>query len=412
MASSVIKVETVKDATASRAKTKETGSKSVRVEIVNASDLRQHEDAWWNLSDRAVAPNAFYDPWMLLPAIESAQQDNLRFLLVSGPVDKQGIEPLWGLFPLSIESKCLHLPIRTLAFWQHRNCRLTVPLIDAGHIWEVLDAFWRWFEKNPFKCRVLDTNYLAADGRFHEAWADFAIGRTALMLRDFPRALFVPSASSESYISRAVSKKHSDHFLRQQRRLSELGRLECLQVEDLAQVDAWVDQFLALEAKGWKGEGEGNAFAKNQSDAAYFRNITHEGFKRNRVVLQSLNLNGEMIAMKHNLRSQSGAFVFRITYDETYAKYSPGLLLELENIRSACHGQGLGWMDSCTSPRHPLFNRIWSEHRMIRRTLFSNGSRLGDFWVSIIPLFRWVSSQVRPQPAADYLQISTKGADT
>jgi hypothetical protein len=100
--------------------------------VVEANQLPQYEDAWWKLSDSALAPNVFCDPWMLLPAIERyPQQKRLRFLLVFGPAGRDNVESLWG-FPLEIRNKCLHLPIRTLAFWQHGNCHLTVPLIQVA----------------------------------------------------------------------------------------------------------------------------------------------------------------------------------------------------------------------------------------------------------------------------------------
>jgi hypothetical protein len=383
--------------------------KSVTVRLVDAGHLRDYEEAWWKLSDCAVVPNAYYDPWMLLPAIElHAKAESLHFLLVFGPTGKDGVEPLWGFFPLEVLTKCLHLPIRTLAFWQHRNCWLTAPLIDRDRIREVLDAFWRWFESNPLGCRILDTNYLPADGPFHAVWADFAIGRSSLMLRDFPRAFFAASGTAESYISKAVSKKHSDTFLRQKRRLSELGKLEYHQVESLEEIDAWLDDFMKLEVSGWKGGVSGNALAKERQDADYFRTFTREGFQRHRVLLLSLVLDGKAIAMKQILLAGGGGFVFRITYDETYAKYSPGLLLELENMRRAWDGSQIKWMDSCANPRHPLFNRIWSERRMLRRTLFSNSSRLSDFWIAVVPLLRWIKKRIKREEPADYLQISTQ----
>ena len=38
------------------------------------------------------------------------------------------------------------------------------------------------------------------------------------------------------------------------------------------------------------------------------------------------------IAMKCNLRAGDGAVAFKIAYDEAYARFSPGVLLEIEQI--------------------------------------------------------------------------------
>jgi hypothetical protein len=55
-----------------------------------------------------------------------------------------------------------------------------------------------------------------------------------------------------------------------------------------------------------------------------------------------------------------------------------------------------------------MANHIWRERRMLRRTLFSDGSRCGDFSMALIPLLRWIRQQVKLQPEEDYLQVSTK----
>jgi CelD/BcsL family acetyltransferase involved in cellulose biosynthesis len=379
-----------------------------RLQLINACEVQNYQNAWWSLSDCAMVPNAFYDPWMLLPAILAEPTDNIRFLLVWGKAPADGAEPLWGFFPLEIQSRCLHLPIQTLAFWQHRNCRLTVPLIDREHVWEVLDAFWRWYEKNPFRCRILDTNYLPSAGCFHDVWADFAIGRSSMVLRDFARAYFIPNGDGSAYIARRLSKKHFDEYLRLERRLSEIGKLEYRRAENASEVDPWIDEFLRLEAAGWKGGEGGNAFAKSEMDSSYFRKMTHAGFAQDRVMLLSLSFDGKIIAMKHNLLAGNGGFAFRIAFDERYSKYSPGVLLELENIRLVSRQNRIQWLDSCTKPRHVMADRIWGERRMIRRTLFSDGSRQGDLWIASLPLLRWVHNQFGAGEEVDYLKISTK----
>jgi CelD/BcsL family acetyltransferase involved in cellulose biosynthesis len=382
---------------------------SITTSVVEASQLPQYEAAWEGLSEKAVVTNVFYEPWMMLPAIDlHTNREDLRFLLVFGPQQIDGLKPLWGLFPLELQSRCMHLPIRALAFWQHRWCYLNVPLIDAEHVWETLEAFWRWFERNPFGTRILDTNLLPGDGPFGPIWADFAIGRTSMMLSDYPRGLLKPSGTAKAYIANAVSKRHQYEYERQARRLAEMGKVEYCLVESVSDVDAWLDQFLALESDGWKGGATGAAFAKHAADMSYFRSVTRDGFLRNRVTLRSLVLDGKVIAMKHNLLAGDGAFALRIAFDEKYYKYSPGLLLEIENIRQVCANSRTKWVDSCTQPRSKLYNRIWTERRMIRRTLFSDSSRLGDFWISILPLLRWIKKRIKPNTEPAYLQISTR----
>jgi CelD/BcsL family acetyltransferase involved in cellulose biosynthesis len=374
--------------------------------IVRANELHRYEGAWQALGAAAISPNPFYEPWMALPAIAAAENtDALHFVLIFGPPAKQGERPLWGFFPLEMQARCLHLPIRNLALWQHRYCYLTVPLIDAGHVTEVLEAFWRWFQANPLDAAVLDTNHLLADGPFHAAFTEFAIGRSALPLATYPRAFLSPAQPGESYIASTVAKKRLKEYARQEHRLSEMGKLEYRLLDCVDDANAWSDEFLRLEASGWKGQSGGRAFANYAPDAEYFRAITPEALRRNRLQFLALCLNGEPIAMKYSIMAAEGGFTVRIAYDETFAKYSPGVLLELETIRRVAADPGTRWLDSCAAPRHPMADRLWAERRMIRRSLFSSGARRGDFILALLPLVRFAKKLVRPRATVSYFQI-------
>src|SRR5258705_9797787 len=101
------------------------GKNSIPTRILQASELTGVLESWRELSGAALVPNVFYEPWILAPAVEHiGKQENLCFLAVFGPSRRQGGEPLWGFFPLEIQSKCLKLPIKTVSFWQHRYCFL------------------------------------------------------------------------------------------------------------------------------------------------------------------------------------------------------------------------------------------------------------------------------------------------
>jgi CelD/BcsL family acetyltransferase involved in cellulose biosynthesis len=376
------------------------------VRILRANELPQYEPQWQELSKVAVSQNPFYEPWMALPAIAAAaNKDSLYFVLIFGPPNVGGDKPLWGFIPLEMQSRCLHLPIRNLALWQHRYCYLTVPLIDAEHVGEVLDAFWRWFQANPLGAAILDTNHLLADGPFHAAFSDFAIGRTALPLVTYARAFLNPVNPRRSYISSTIAKKRLKEYSRQERRLSEMGKLEYRVLSSVDDADTWAEDFLRLEASGWKGEEGGRAFRKYAPDAEYFRAITPEALKRNRLHFLALCLDGKPIAMKYSIMATDGGFTVRIAYDEAFAKYSPGILLELETIRQVVSSPEVRWLDSCAAPRHPMIDRLWAERRMIRRTLFSSGARKGEVIVSLLPLIRFIKKLVRPDATVSYFQI-------
>lgn len=115
----------------------------------------------------------------------------------------------------------------------------------------------------------------------------------------------------------------------------------------------------------------------------------------------SLAAGERIVAMKCNFLAQDGAFAFKIAYDEDYARFSPGTLLELENIRELHRRPGLSWMDSCAESDHFMANRLWLERRVIVSLLTTTGNAGGELLVSSMPLLRRVTAGLRaaPQPA-------------
>ena len=108
-----------------------------------------------------------------------------------------------------------------------------------------------------------------------------------------------------------------------------------------------------------------------------------------------LHLNGRPIAMKCNFLASPGAFAFKIAFDESLSRYSPGVLLELDNIEQL-HQSGLvRWMDSCAMAGHPMIDRLWSERRTLQSLALSTGRLSGDLAVAVVPLLRVLRRRLR-----------------
>ena len=112
-------------------------------------------------------------------------------------------------------------------------------------------------------------------------------------------------------------------------------------------------------------------------------------------MMLSLELDGQRVAQKCNFLAGDGSFAFKIAYDEDYAHYSPGLLLEVENIRHIHASPEVKWMDSCAVPAHFMINRLWLDRRTIQTVLIPTGKRPGELIVSLMPLIRWINRKVR-----------------
>lgn len=367
---------------------------NVWVEVVrDPKALAQHIHAWEDLVVNAIEPNVFYEPWMVMPALASLGAScDLQFVLVFAPhpTHRTGSPILCGVFPLERSRRYKKLPIKVLSLWKHLFCFLCTPLVRRGYARQTMAAFFEWLESDAQSAALIEFCYISGDGPFSQLLTDHLNEHGALstVAESFTRALLKPGQDADEYVRAAISGKHMKDLRRKKSRLSETGKLRF----DVLQLDEdpghWIDKFLQLEASGWKGK-EGTAFACDESARAFFVATAKEAFLRGRLMMLAASLDGQPIAMKCNLLAGQGAFAFKIAYDESYARFSPGLLLEIENIKLLHKASGIEWMDSCAVSTHTMINRLWLDRKKIETVLVATGKSFGGFLVSAMPLMRW-----------------------
>src|ERR1019366_1913128 len=106
-------------------------------------------------------------------------------------------------------------------------------------------------------------------------------------------------------------------------------------------------------------------------------------------------LDDKPIALKCNYLSGRGGFTFKITDDERYAKYSPGVLLELDNIEEMHRRPEVEWLDSCAVPDHFMMNRLWKERRTLQSILLATDRWIGTGVVGLLPLLRSLKRMIK-----------------
>jgi CelD/BcsL family acetyltransferase involved in cellulose biosynthesis len=264
---------------------------------------------------------------------------------------------------------------------------LSTPLLDAGDppraAQLVLEALKRAGGVFPL---VLNSH--AADGPFAEQLdRELEAGRVQTLERQqFERALL--TRDSCDWTSQ-LSHHHVREFRRMGRRLANEFGGE-LQVADRAGDEAAVARFLELELSGWKGR-EGTALASDPAHAEFFRRICARFARAGRLQLLDLGRDGRSVAMKCNLLAGDGAYAFKIAFDETYSRWSPGIQLELRNMELFEAG-GLAWMDSCAVPQNSMINRLWRRRRALRTAMLVGGGFHGRAAVASLALTRGLRS--------------------
>ena len=375
------------------------------VAIEDFDALEDYVQAWEDLAASAVEPNPFYEPWMLMPALRAfTTGKNVRVALVLDLTHDAPV--LCGVFPLERKIRYKKLPVAAYGLWQHIYCALCTPLIRAGRERECLNTLLDWLASERDSA-LIEFNQVSGDGPVRRLLDDCLSERKAhaLISESHTRAMFRPAESADQYVRSALRRDHRKDLRRKTRRLSERGNLAFEALAPGGDLDRWTGEFLDLEASGWKTR-DGGAFACSEVNRNYFVAIAKAAFEKGRLMMLALRLDGKPVAMKCNLLSEPGSFAFKIAFDESYAAYSPGVILELENIRLLHAEQRVKWMDSCAAPDHPMIDRLWPGRRPIHSLLVPTGGMAGGLVVSALPVLRSLKRKLRGLPVPPRQEIA------
>jgi Acetyltransferase (GNAT) domain len=363
-------------------------------------DLQPHLAELRNLADSAIEPNAFYEPWMLVPALQWLYPPKgLQMVLIfrSGVAGSQPV--LIGFFPLEIKNVYNHFPVKTLSLWRHKFCYLCTPLLHRDYAREALGALMTWMESKSSQGEILEFGQVRGEGPVHDLIVERLWTRAKASLVDvrWVRPCMYRASSAQEFLDRSLSSRHQKDLQKKEKKLCQMGKVEYTCPENAVDAGRWTQGFLTMDAKGWRGR-RGLAVSSQPSWSKFFQEAMKSAWEAGRLRMIGLALDSRLVAIKINLSCMGGAFAFMITYDEAYSAYSPGLLLEIENIRRFHQDVSSTWMDSCADQNSPLFTRVWSDKRTIETLLMSADSLIGNFWMGAIPLGHFLKRSLMPSP--------------
>lgn len=362
------------------------------------AELEPYLDAWDRLAAAAVEPNVFYERWMLKPALDCyGRGEKFFFVLIVAdlPPGSPHSPLLCGFFPL-VRRRCYKgLPVSTLALWCYVHCYLCTPLIHANYASECLAAFFTWLNTDRRGAALLECNWIPGEGVFHRLLVEYLAEQHQFSLLDetYSRALLAPRASAREYLDEVLSGERRRRLRRHEERLQELGNIEYVALASDGEVRAWLEEFLRLEAAGWKGQ-EGTALQCREDDRRFFVESMTGAFQRGQLMMMALHVNGRPIAMFCDLLAPPWSFVFKLTFAEDCGRFSPGALLELEKIRRLHERKEIRWVDSCNAPGPSLLKDLWAERRLIDTVVIASGKAPGPFVLSLLPLLRWARRKI------------------
>lgn len=371
------------------------GMAGITVDVVTTrAALAAYVESWQALAGDAIEPNVFHEPLCVLPALDALGAEvGMRFAFVmqeagaGGSGERDGPRRAIGFFPMTAERRLRGLLFVHLASWQHPLLYLSTPLLHRDHADTAVRGLLRWTRTVGAEGRLLEWPWLHADGPASAAMRAAIKSEQAhvTIIDSFDRALLRPDgADAHAYVARAISPGARREWTRLRRRLAERGALEVRRLQPGEDALPWIDAFLTMEREGWKGP-DGGALLGAPALASAFAATCVRAHAAGRLHFLGLYLGDTPVALQVNLLAGGAGFALKVAFDERFAKYSPGALLELDNIQDQLDRPGFCWMDSCTRANHPLMHRLWGERRTIRHLLIAPGRVDGRLVAALFP---------------------------
>jgi CelD/BcsL family acetyltransferase involved in cellulose biosynthesis len=310
--------------------------------------------AWRALAARALEPNVFYEPAFALPAA-AVFGHSVDAALVWSPTGQ-----LMGLFPARRERR-YGVPPAVFTGWTHPYAPLGTPLVDRDAPEAVIAAWLDAMARAPEMPAVMLLPFIP-DGPFAHALSAVLVRRGARShaFGRHRRAMLAPARSRTSYLEQALGAKKRKELRRQRNRLADDGEVVCATATLPPAIASGIGDFLALEARGWKGRAGTAALGHDAVCHFVERAVTGlagEGKAR----IDRLRIGERTIAATVTLRSGATAWTWKIAYDEAFGRFSPGVQLMMELTDSLLSEQAIARVDSCATADHPMIDHLWRE---------------------------------------------------
>ncbi len=321
-------------------------------------DLQEELDF---LSNRVMEPNIFFSGRLLAPAMPRVEDRDIRLALIRD--DRDGRSRMRLLMPYSVEKPGFSMGPPIIRVWANPFGPLGTPLVDAEDAAETIDNLLEALGSRQAKLpSVLVLPDLRLNGRFAQLLRAVAISRElpVSITGQYQRPMLESLLDGDAYLKNAMTSGHLREMRRQWRLLEKEGALSYNVARQPAEIRKRTEEFLALEAKGWKGRKR-TALINDRYRAAFAREAISNLSEADAVRIHTIDFDGRAIASLVVFVMAGEAYTWKTAYDESYSRFSPGKLLMMKLTDWHLDDANIMRTDSCAVPDHPIMSRFWEE---------------------------------------------------
>lgn len=328
------------------------------------------------LARHALEPNPHMAPAAVTAATALVEPDDIVVLCawLSEALDFERLVGVWalrrergwrsGLAPVLVAPV---LPLYEVS---------SLPVVDRDHALEASRALLRHLLASGDLPRTLALPLLPLDGPGHAALAEAcrSTGSTVAVAERWSRPVMIPQPGDdpERYLRRALGASYKKR-MQQFRAVVRSGALSFRRSRGQAAIEA-LDGFLTLEAAGWKGKA-GTAIACIPAHTAYVRRLAALFAAEDGLQIDTLLLDGQVLAMGLLIESAGTRHFLKIAYDETKARHSPGRTLTIAMLRADLGGTPPAFFDSGAGDDVDAGTYVWGERRAMGHVLVGIGRK-------------------------------------
>lgn len=314
-----------------------------------------------HLSRRAIEPNLFFDPQFLAPAMPRLDDRKVKLLVVRD--ESRDHSRLRLLMPYSVETASFLRGVPTVRAFTHPFGRVGTLPLDGDDPKDILRTFLAGLTRPELKLPdVLVLPDLRLDGEMAKAMLEVAseVGLPTATVNATNRAALIKAPGIDHVLPAgpAVSGRRRRELKRQRQLLERDGAVRVEIARDADAVRLGLEDFLAIEASGWKGR-QRSALIMDRYRSAFAREAVNALALDGRVRVFTLRVGDKPAASLIAFVDRGEAYAWKTAYDEAYAKASPGQQVMAEATKALLADPAVRRADSCAMPDHFVMNRFW-----------------------------------------------------
>lgn len=346
---------------------------------------------WEELIDNALEANAYYSRQYVEALLTHLERRPVKALAVyRGP-------QLAALLFFVTDRRHWFGLAKVNKTWTTLYTTLTVPLIDKRYANETIEALVTAMGDGTAGSRIWFCPEITLEGEVTMRLSAALRARNLPIqkLDVFDRATMCRKGSFEEHRQSQFSRKRRKELERVRRRLSEKGAVTDVTYTSGPELDQAVEEFLRIEASGWKGD-RGTALGCSEASRAFARQAfgNHKGKSITRADL--LFLDGRPIAGELTIMMGRTGFTIKCAFDETYRSEGAGLLLFENGIRHFLDEDWADQLDSATAEGH-MIGRLWNSSIKMGDVLLVAGPSFLPFsaYVTLETCRRWARAKAK-----------------